>query len=210
LEVVASDVLPENDVRVAELKTIVESEVVEMGTPLFDMVSFVEYSTPGATALILPLVTEGETRSSCLISYFVNGEYKNSIFIEFTPTQEYIEKVVEDRSIDYSGEFAIYTKSGEAVVKNVLSEGTIIETYENTELRSEFTECLRGCMRWYIDQLPFEIRWLCNSSLIPCISLGPGILINPSSAIIGAPACAILYGCIGGGFFNCINWCSNG
>jgi len=213
MEVLSSEVLQESDVRVAELKTIVENEVVEMATPHFDMVSYIEYSDPGVTALILPCITEGKAKVSWLINYFTDGQYKNSVFIEFTPTEEYARKVVNDNTVEYSGEFALYTKSAEVISKSVFQKGAVVETFENTELRG----CISDCFGWYLDQLPWYSRWGCKASLAPCVGgliatglVVAGVVTAPAATITGSIAavgCGVLAACIGSAFGSCTSWC---
>jgi len=198
MEVVSSDVLTEDDIKVEELKTIVDSEVADMGTPHFDAVTFITYSQPGSTALILPFTTADENSISWLISYFKDGEYANSIFIAFDPTEEYVQEVAADNTVEYSGTFTIYAKTGEVAVRSVIEKGNVIETYENTELRG----CLSSCIEWYINQLPWYLQWPCKSSLFGCVIAIVGGAANPA-----AVACGVIVGCIGGSLWNCIQWC---
>jgi len=209
MSVVSSEVLPESDVRVAELKTIVDSEVTYEGTPHFDMVTFAEYSTPGATAMILPVITEGDLRMNWLINYFEDGEYKNSIFFEFTPTEEYAQKVIEDPTIEYSGEFAIYTRSREQLVRSVVEKGVAVETYENTELRCT---SMSACVGWYIrTYVPWQAQWACAASLGGCITstiVYVGSLGSAAPAGVAALAtCGVVIGCIGYSFWHCLDIC---
>jgi len=213
IELVSSEVLPEDDVRVAELRTIVDSEVTTTATPHFDMVTFVEYSEPGATAMILPYIT-GDMQLRWLISYFTDGEYKNSMFMSLNATEEYAQGVANGNSMDYSGEFAIYTKSGEVLTRSVISEGKVIETYENTELRG----CFYSCIWWYIDNhVPRLLKQICNGSVPACYSslVATGVVVAgiiTSITAVGpglaaAVSCTTMLGCMGAGLWHCVDYC---
>jgi len=166
MEVVSSEVLAANDVKVAELKTIVESEVTVLGTPQFDMVTLVEYSKPGATALVLPFTDEAEAKSRTLISYFDGGVYTNSFYLEFSPTQAYQEEVVDNADAAYSGEITFYTKNSELIVRNTIKEGVQVENYTNPELRNCMSNCLAGA--W--NSLPSFTKKLLKAAFGDCVA----------------------------------------
>jgi len=187
VQVVSSNQLPESDVRVAELKTIVESEVTAIGTPQFDAVTFVEYSEPGATALILPFTTEGETKTTTLISYFADGVYTNSFYLEISPTETYLKEVADNIDAAYSGEVTFYTKNSEVMVKSTVIEGIEVMNYTNTELRS----CMSDCLEYAWNVLPWWMKIPCGGSFGACVYAGQ------------IYACSVIAGCVGGMVWYC-------
>jgi len=187
MEVVALDVLSENDARVAELKTIVDSEIVEMGTPNFSMVTYTEYSEPGMTALILPFTSQNGLKTTMLLSYFKNGVYSGSFYMEFNPTEAYLQEAENNIDVAFSGDFTIYTENSEILNRKTIIKGIVVDTYTNLENRN----CVYNCLSDGIDALPTWAQLTLGGAIGACFG---GVM----------PSCAAVAAFIGGGAMGCL------
>lgn len=191
MEVISTDILAANDVKVAELKNIVESEVTAMGTPEFEAVTLIEYSEPSITSLVLPFTDDTGTKSRTLISYFTDGVYTNSFYLEFNPTQAYQEEVENNTEADYSGKITFYTKNSKVVAINTIEQGIQIDSYTNPELRN----CMSSCLASAWNSLPDFTKAIMKAAFNDCVR----------GSRIG---CVVLAAVLGGEVWECWNQCN--
>jgi len=191
MRVVSSDVLAADDIRVSELKTIVESEVTAMGKPQFEAVTLVEYSKQGTTALVLPFTDETGTERRTLISYFADGVYTNSFYLELSPMEAYQEAAADNAEAAYSGEITFYTKNSEVIVRNTIEEGVQVENYTNPALRGCMSSCLAGAWN---NLSPF-MKAIFKAAFADCVG----------GSRLG---CVVLAGVLGGEVWECWNECN--
>jgi len=190
--ILSSMLLNPNDSRIISLKTIISSKNTNLDQLDFNNVTFVEYSEDNATALIVPVISDNGLTSKTMIAYYLNGVYDNSMYLEFNPSEEYKINAKENADIDYSGEFNLYSESGQIISKSIYKEGIVIDRIQSIEARG----CIYDCLDDAIKSLPWYVQWSCGASLGGCVYAG-----NPV-------ACGVVAGCVGGAYLHCwLNVC---